>query len=92
MKVSFDFDGTLSETHVQNYARELIERGIEVWIVTSRFENAEKYAEFFGTIGISYDHKDLEEVTKDLGIPKDQIIFTNMSPKEDYLKDYQWDD
>ena len=85
MKVSFDFDGTLSLDHVQEYARELIGRGIEVWIVTSRFENADRYNEFFGTTGFSYDHKDLEEVAKDLGIPKDKIVFTNMGPKEDYL-------
>ena len=43
MKVSFDWDGTLEIMHVQEYAKELIERGIEVWIVTSRFSDDEKF-------------------------------------------------
>jgi hypothetical protein len=87
MKVSFDFDGTLSELHVQKYARELIERGIEVWVVTSRFENAEKYKEFFGTFTLDYDHNDLWEVVNDLGIQLENIHFTNMQPKSEFLKD-----
>lgn len=36
MKVSFDFDDTLSKPKVQEYAKELINRGIEVYIVTAR--------------------------------------------------------
>lgn len=39
MKVSFDFDGTLEPPIVQQYAKELIEKGIEVWVVTSRSKN-----------------------------------------------------
>jgi len=39
MKVSFDFDGTLSKKDVQKFAKELVEEGHEVWIVTSRFSN-----------------------------------------------------
>ena len=30
--VTFDFDGTLSRKDVQEYAIELIERGIDVWV------------------------------------------------------------
>ena len=33
-KVSFDFDGTLDMLHVQDYAKSLIEKGIEVHITT----------------------------------------------------------
>lgn len=36
MKVSFDFDGTLDLPEIQEYAKELVEKDIEVWIVTNR--------------------------------------------------------
>lgn len=39
IKVSFDFDGTLDRPEIQQYARELIGRGIEVWIVTARVDH-----------------------------------------------------
>ena len=39
MKVSFDFDSTLSRKDVQSFAKELVDRGLEVWIVTSRFDD-----------------------------------------------------
>ena len=39
MKVSFDFDGTLSRKDVQKLAKELVSEGHEVWIVTSRFSD-----------------------------------------------------
>ena len=93
IRCSFDFDGTLSEERVQIYARELIARGVEVWIVTSRFENAGKYNEFFNeSLQISYDHRDLEEVAEDLRIPENRIIFTNMEDKSVYLRDgdFKW--
>lgn len=35
-KVSFDFDSTLSRKDVQNFAKEIIANGAEVWIVTTR--------------------------------------------------------
>ena len=39
MKVSFDFDGTLSRKDVQNFAKSLVNTGYDVWIVTSRFDD-----------------------------------------------------
>ena len=35
-KVSFDFDECLDEYEVQEYCRELIKRGYDVWICTAR--------------------------------------------------------
>jgi len=37
IKVSFDFDATLSRYDVEEYATELIQRNIDVYICTSRF-------------------------------------------------------
>ena len=72
-KVSFDFDGTLSLISVQSYAKELIERGIEVWVCTSRRN------------GKNYDNEDLFKVTDKLKISRDKIIFTNYEDKSGFL-------
>jgi restriction endonuclease Mrr len=38
-KISFDFDSTLDREDVQEFAKELVEKGHDVWITTSRFSN-----------------------------------------------------
>jgi len=38
-KVVFDYDDTLSIPSIQEYAKMLIEKDVEVWIVTSRFDD-----------------------------------------------------
>lgn len=60
-RVSFDFDMTLGEPEVQDYAKSLIDRGIEVWIVTARYH---------------YSWQEPSEVADKLGIPRSRIIFT----------------
>lgn len=94
MRVSFDFDGTLEFESVQEYAKELIAREIDVWIVTSRFESAEKYNEFFGTTyKVDIVNKHLYEVALDLHIPSSNIFFTNMLLKYNFFKnneDFAW--
>lgn len=79
MKVSIDFDGTLSLDFVQLYAQHLMLRGIEVWIVTSRLNDENAPNEDWNT--------DLYRVAKKLKIPKEHIIFTNSELKFNYLKD-----
>jgi len=94
IKVSFDFDGTLTEKHIKEYAFELIERGIEVWIVTSRL-TTEEYTKRFNT-NLYYGklaNRDLFDIAKELGIPKNRIYFTNMSDKWRFFQenpDFIW--
>ena len=87
MKVSFDFDGTLEQEGVQEYARELIIRGIDVHVTTTRYdeENIHRYA---GNI----NHRDLYNVMNSLGLPLTKIKFTNMEWKHIYLAgtDFLW--
>lgn len=82
MKVSFDFDGTLSRQDVQAYAKELIGKGIEVIVITSRFDEEYKHL---------YPHnptnEDLYAVTDSLGIKRENIYFTNMDDKVNYLQE-----
>jgi hypothetical protein len=82
MKVSFDFDGTLSREDVQEYAKELLSKGIDVWVCTSRAKNPKiKHG------GIILEpNKDLYEVTDSLGISRDKIIFTEGKLKVDNLE------
>lgn len=77
MKVSFDYDRTLSRKVVQDYARKLIFWGFEVHIVTSRSENP----------GELYSNEPVYEIAEILGIPKDHIHFTNGAPKADYFEE-----
>jgi len=95
MKVSFDFDGTLEREIVQEYAKQLIKRGIEVWIVTTRYDSnhdhkwrtmfpEEEWAQI-------YDQHDGDPnfhvwgVAEKLSIPKHHVRFTCMEWKYKYL-------
>ena len=78
-KVSFDFDNTLSETKVQEYARELINRGIDVYVVTARYDDPHKHLWPTNT-----SNEDLYAIVNKLGLPLNRIIFCNMQPK------YKW--
>lgn len=87
MKVSFDFDSTLELKSVQEYAKKLIERGIEVWVVTSRFGDDELYKKFFHTsTNVELTNRDLREITDRLGIPEERIHFTNMRDKWEFIE------
>jgi len=81
MKVSFDYDETLTQSEVQDFARECMEMGYEVWIVTSRKPDRKE------------GNDDLYALADDLDIPNEQIVFTARSPKRDYLRgteDFLW--
>lgn len=86
-KCSFDFDGTLELPIIQEYAKELIEREIEVWIVTSRFGDNEKFQKFFHTSSnVDLSNRDLKEVANHVGIPEERIHFTNMGNKWEFIE------
>ena len=80
MKVSFDFDGTLEHRNVQQYAKKLIDDGIEVWVVTTRWDENHKH---------KYPQNatldDLWEVVDMLKIPRHRVRFTCMEWKYKYL-------
>jgi len=84
MKVSFDFDGTLSEIEVQNFATSLLERGFDVFVVTSRINTENAMAK--GWHWIKRQNEELYEVSDRCGISRDNIIFTEMVDKIEYLE------
>jgi hypothetical protein len=78
--VTFDFDGTLSRKDVQEYALELISKGIDVWVVTSRYDELHKHR-----YKINPTNDDLWEVIDKLNIPRWKVRFTCMELKANYL-------
>ena len=71
-RVSFDFDNTLTEPEVYNYAQQLKERGFDVWIVTAR---------------LFKDSQAVYDKAKDLEINKEHVIFTNLQYKYTFLNE-----
>jgi|AntAceMinimDraft_6_1070360.scaffolds.fasta_scaffold03759_7 hypothetical protein len=85
IKVSFDFDGTLSQEKVQTFAKSLIDFGIDVWIVTSRYSELNKHR-----YPLSPTNLDLYIVADVLQIPKEKIIFTDRDIKTNHLAGFLW--
>lgn len=84
MKVSFDFDSTLSRKDVQEFAKELVNEGHEVWIVTSRFsDEVGKEKNWHWILG---QNQRLFDVAEDCGIKKENIYFTCMESKSIFLE------
>ena len=86
-RVSFDFDSTLSLRLVQDYAKSLINRGYDLWVVTSRLPNGSdpKYKKHGMLVEI--DNSDMFEVTDMLGIKREQIIFTSHRKKSEIINE-----
>lgn len=80
MVVSFDFDSTLSRVDVQDYAKSLISRGVDVWVLTSRYDELHKHL-----YPINPTLDDLYEVVDRLGISRNKIRFQCMRPKAEWL-------
>lgn len=74
--VSFDFDGTLGRELIQEFAKELIKKGFEVWIVTSRSEFIIDKPDW---------NDDLFLISDLLSIPRERVIFTNGKNKHTFL-------
>ena len=83
MKISFDFDGTLSEEAIKNTARIYIIAGHDVWVITARDEGKNHNVDLYG-------------ICKYIGVEEEKIIFTNGVDKVDeYIKgnfDLHYDD
>ena len=95
MKVSFDFDGTLEREDVQEYAKTLIKLGIEVWVVTTRYDSnhQHKYYRAFPedvwakicSTTTGDPNFGLWGVIEKIGIPRHHVRFTCMEYKHKYL-------
>lgn len=82
-KVSFDFDGVLEYQTLQLYAKELIDKGVDVWICSARFIEDDVNPTW---------NDDIYGVANDLGIPKTNIILTQFADKHEIFEntDFIW--
>lgn len=72
LKISFDYDETLSTVKGKELAKSKIDEGNDVYIITARNESG--------------NNDGLFNVAKDLGILKDRIYFTNGKDKFEIIK------
>jgi hypothetical protein len=79
--ITIDFDNTLTRSCVQMAVKEWIERGIDVWILTARFDELHKHM-----YPINPKNDEVYKIAKDVGIERHKIIFCNMLPKANYLR------
>ena len=91
VKVSVDFDNTLDKPEVQAYIKSLVALGVEVWIVTARFDSTSKYTnemiESWGIKNLIFEHNELFRIAEEVGIDKEHIVFMNMTPKKNFFID-----
>jgi len=85
MRVSFDFDNTLSEKELQDFCRELVSQGNEVFIVTARISDSEAIK--CNWPWIIRQNQELYSIADECGVLRENIVFTAYSDKIDYLKD-----
>jgi hypothetical protein len=97
IKVSFDYDGTIARESIQRYAKELVERGFEVWICTARYDSPERYSDDFKVkyhiLDIGREHEQLFADARKCNISFDHIKFMNMTYKAEFFaeeKDFLW--
>lgn len=78
--VTFDYDKTLSRKEVQTYAIELMAKGVDVWVVTARFDDlhAHRYPS-------KPSNKDLWATIDAIGLPRYKVRFTYGGFKVEYL-------
>ena len=81
MKVSFDFDNTLSKRRIQEMAKRFIHAGDDVYITTTRLE-------FIEGMEAKFSNTTLFMIAQEVGIPKENIRFTNYEDKVGYLNDF----
>ena len=84
LKMSFDYDSTMSRKDIQKYAKELIEEGHDVWIVTSRCATEPALAK--GWHWVEKQNQELYDVAEEVGIPREKIVFTEHVDKIEYLQ------
>ena len=82
IKLSFDFDGTLSLPSVEEFAKELIEQGYSVYITTSRVNDSTSYQPWID----SESNKDIWELCDRIGLNKYNVNFTAHDDKINFLR------
>ena len=81
LKVSFDFDSTLSKRKIQEIAKRFVNSGDDVYITTTRCDGVDG-------MGNKFSNETLFKIAEEVGIPKEKVRFTNYEDKVDYLDSF----
>ncbi|WNH10063.1 hypothetical protein [Thalassobellus suaedae] len=86
LRISFDFDSTLSTQPMQELCKKFLLLGAEVYVTTTRQNGVHS--------NLIFENKDLFEVTDKLGIKRENITFTKYQDKVVFVKqfDFHFDD
>lgn len=84
MKITVDFDKTLTRPDVQDFIRALmVWGGVEVHVLTYRYDSAHYYK--YGSLyPDTVNNHDLWDIVESVGLERN-VIFTNCRPKSEYL-------
>ena len=86
MKISFDFDSTLTKPSVFSFALHCIKWGNEVWVITSRSDDKNSPTWIKNGVKFKPNNDDLFKITDSLGILRERVIFTNHELKSDFIR------
>lgn len=89
MKISFDFDSTLTVPYIRRLASKYIEEGHTVRVTTSRYDCT---VPILGQSGMTFSNNDVFELMEIIGIS--EVVFTNGEFKYKFLEgfDIHYDD
>lgn len=79
MRITIDYDDTLTKPHIQRLAKKLVEKH-EVYILTSRLDSL--YRKSYKHL---HSNDDIYETAKKVGIKPQNIVFTNQASKLEHI-------
>ena len=85
-KISFDFDSTLDNQHIQEYASHLMSLGYEIHIVTSRPSRWGQQWKVNGKAYTIWDNDDLYHIAEILNINRENIHFMGYDNKYKFFE------
>jgi hypothetical protein len=94
LKIAFDYDDTLTDPLLFAFASRLINKGHDVWIITSRV-CYESYVENCRSIGVmplseTSRNQDLRKMSQRLGV-QNKILYTDGHSKVEFFNQYGFD-
>ena len=79
MRITIDFDDTLTKPHIQELAKKLV-KNHEVYILTSRLDSL--YRKAYKNL---HSNDDIYDVAEKVGIKPQNVVFTNQASKLEHI-------
>ena len=79
MRITIDFDDTLTKPHIQELAKKLV-KNHEVYILTSRLDSL-----YRKSLPNLHSNDDIYETAEKVGIKPQNVVFTNQASKLEHI-------